>query len=336
MGKIKKTFYSICLFIVPLLIFLPACSIKKFAMNQMAKALTNQTSSTMLSGEDFDLSGKVVRLSGDIEGLGIVKTYEKGVFISIVSLTGEEERQIRLVGRYKIVVLASNKNEYTELSARNAIVEKIVEEIPLSISQEMPPTGQAAAKSWPSSFIGVVFPYNGFNAKYTRSSQALEGTATLPGGLGIGVVLGDSSRVFGFEFSYTRSSAEVAFSTFTNLEVKEKATWNMLNLDIKLHLIPNPPIRPYLLAGVGYFWLTPENEHLFGQTPLWDGAFGVLGLDLGGGLEFRPARAFSIAGTIVYRLFDGTTIWATGASPMFSYRMWGNGLNFTASARIHF
>jgi predicted anti-sigma-YlaC factor YlaD len=48
----KKTFLSCCSLMVSLLVFLPACSIKKLAMNQVANALTTQTSSTVFSGDN--------------------------------------------------------------------------------------------------------------------------------------------------------------------------------------------------------------------------------------------------------------------------------------------
>jgi predicted anti-sigma-YlaC factor YlaD len=48
----KKTHSAIPFLLVPALIFLPACSIKKLAMNQVANALTTQTSSTVFSGDN--------------------------------------------------------------------------------------------------------------------------------------------------------------------------------------------------------------------------------------------------------------------------------------------
>jgi predicted anti-sigma-YlaC factor YlaD len=48
----KKTFLSISVIIAPVLIFFPACSIKKLAMNQVANALTTPTSSTVFSGDN--------------------------------------------------------------------------------------------------------------------------------------------------------------------------------------------------------------------------------------------------------------------------------------------
>jgi hypothetical protein len=48
----KKSFFAIYLPVMLVLFFLPACSIKKLAMNQVANALTTQTSSTVFSGDN--------------------------------------------------------------------------------------------------------------------------------------------------------------------------------------------------------------------------------------------------------------------------------------------
>jgi predicted anti-sigma-YlaC factor YlaD len=48
----KKSLFTISLHLVPILIFFPACSIKKLALNQVANALTSQTSGTVFSGDD--------------------------------------------------------------------------------------------------------------------------------------------------------------------------------------------------------------------------------------------------------------------------------------------
>ena len=48
----KKSCFSFLFLILPALIFLPACSIKKIAMNQVANALTGSSSSTVFSGDN--------------------------------------------------------------------------------------------------------------------------------------------------------------------------------------------------------------------------------------------------------------------------------------------
>ena len=48
----KKTFSAITLPVALVLLFLPACSIKKLAMNQVANALTAESSSTVFSGDN--------------------------------------------------------------------------------------------------------------------------------------------------------------------------------------------------------------------------------------------------------------------------------------------
>ena len=48
----KKSYSAIPFLLAPALIFFPACSIKKLAMNQVANALTTPTSSTVFSGDN--------------------------------------------------------------------------------------------------------------------------------------------------------------------------------------------------------------------------------------------------------------------------------------------
>jgi len=48
----KKYFFSFYIIIVPTLLFSPACSIKKIAMNQVANALTGSASSTVFTGDN--------------------------------------------------------------------------------------------------------------------------------------------------------------------------------------------------------------------------------------------------------------------------------------------
>jgi predicted anti-sigma-YlaC factor YlaD len=48
----RKSFFFFHLLALPILFFSPACSIKKLAMNQVANALTDQTASTVFSGDN--------------------------------------------------------------------------------------------------------------------------------------------------------------------------------------------------------------------------------------------------------------------------------------------
>ncbi len=48
----KKAFFSLCFFILPALFFSSACSIKKFAINQVANTLTGNTSSSVFTGDN--------------------------------------------------------------------------------------------------------------------------------------------------------------------------------------------------------------------------------------------------------------------------------------------
>ena len=264
----------------------------------MAKALTNQTSSTVLSSEDSDLSGKVVRLSGDIEDLGIVKAYEKGVFISIVSLTGEEERQIRLVGRYKIVVLASNKNEYAELNARNAIVEEIVEEKSLSIPQAVPSpripttaTGFYIEPMFSTSVLGGQFDGN----SYISDGEEIFLMPKFGTGSGVGVNVGGKWSGGSGGFYYFRASHPGTF-----LGANAPGSYSAIGLRLTRQFILNSRLQPYILMTFNLPRIVvPDGAATSNRTS--DAIFTGLGLDFGVGLVFHVTPKVYIRAGAVYR-----------------------------------
>jgi predicted anti-sigma-YlaC factor YlaD len=84
----KKSFFSIYLFIILVLVFLPACSIKKLAMNQVANALTDQTSSTVFSGDnDPELVGDALPFAIKLyESLMVANPSHQGLKLKTGSL----------------------------------------------------------------------------------------------------------------------------------------------------------------------------------------------------------------------------------------------------------
>jgi predicted anti-sigma-YlaC factor YlaD len=84
----KKSFFSIYLIMVPVLIFLPACSIKKLAMNQVANALTDQTSTTVFSGDnDPELVGDALPFAIKLyESLMVANPSHQGLKLKTGSL----------------------------------------------------------------------------------------------------------------------------------------------------------------------------------------------------------------------------------------------------------
>jgi predicted anti-sigma-YlaC factor YlaD len=83
-----KSFFSFCSLLIAVLIFLPACSIKKLAMNQVANALTDQTSSTVFSGDnDPELIGDALPFAIKLyESLMVANPSHQGLKLKTGSL----------------------------------------------------------------------------------------------------------------------------------------------------------------------------------------------------------------------------------------------------------
>jgi predicted anti-sigma-YlaC factor YlaD len=84
----KKSVFLIYLLAVSVLLFLPGCSIKKLAINQVANALTNQTSSTVFSGDnDPELVGDALPFAIKLyESLMVANPSHQGLKLKTGSL----------------------------------------------------------------------------------------------------------------------------------------------------------------------------------------------------------------------------------------------------------
>lgn len=71
-----------------------------------------------------ELVGKVIKITGEIEGLGIVLDFKAHDFLTLTSLNRSETRYLRLTGvKYKIFLLAESEEEYKRLDAAGLIRE---------------------------------------------------------------------------------------------------------------------------------------------------------------------------------------------------------------------
>jgi predicted anti-sigma-YlaC factor YlaD len=84
----KKSFFFFLLLALPMLFFSPACSIKKLAMNQVASALTDQTSGTVFSGDnDPELVGDALPFAIKLyESLMVANPSHQGLKLKTGSL----------------------------------------------------------------------------------------------------------------------------------------------------------------------------------------------------------------------------------------------------------
>jgi opacity protein-like surface antigen len=179
---------------------------------------------------------------------------------------------------------------------------------------------------WNTGYAGIVFPYNHFEGQYHSKNSIVISNTKFSSGMGIGIILGFKHKIFGFEASYNRSKGDLSFTKLNQNIIDGKIHLDLMNWDFQFHPI-NTRLRPYLLAGLGFYWLTPVNNSDFMYTPLYDGNLDCFGYNLGGGIEYRPARAISIAGTAIYRYFD--------QSALMVYYFMGKGVDFSINVRFH-
>lgn len=189
-----------------------------------------------------------------------------------------------------------------------------------------------------SFFLGIALHHFGFNAKFTRSKVDGEFDAKFQSAIGMGAVLGVNYKLLGLDVNYMRVSSDMNFTNANKVKVSGKVSCNALNSDFKLFLIRESLVQPFLLAGIGIIWLTPDDKEVFGATPLWDDTFTMLNLDLGLGANLFLASNISLTGNMVYVLFGGFSSVGSlsGSHPVITYDMNGSCINFNLSARLYF
>jgi hypothetical protein len=211
------------------------------------------------------LTGKVVRITGDIEGLGIVVAYDKGAFVALRSLDGKEERQIRLVGRYKILLLAEDAEAYRALAEKGAVEGRVVEESAGTAAAGPPaPANPAAARPGVPPIISYPTPHLDAVARDHKTSRLVSGAVELLiGGIALAVsgkgdagsrsttlLVGGGLSVLGLKNIVFRSAAETAHDRVEHIEdprAREQAEGDALRA-----LATGGALRRIIS---GFFWL---------------------------------------------------------------------------------
>jgi len=199
-------------------------------------------------------------------------------------------------------------------------------------------TQKAHKERWHTSYAGLVIPYTKFTGTYGKYKSTVSGKVSYPGNIGLGALLGISGKVIGGELSYMRSASEITFTNPSSnpSEHKGKAYWSQLNTDLRLSLTGDSPIRPYLITGLGFLWLRPDNKEFFEVTPLWNGAIDGICLNLGGGIQVRLAKAISMSGIVVYQPFGFSDLLNWPNLSLIIYHMQGKELKCQVSVQVHF
>jgi hypothetical protein len=199
-------------------------------------------------------------------------------------------------------------------------------------------TQKVHKERWHTSYAGLVMPYTKFTGTYGEYHNTVSGNVSYPGKIGFGAILGASGKVIGGELSYMRSASDITFTDPSShpSEHKGKAYWSQLNTDLRLSLTGDSPIRPYLITGLGFLWLRPDNKEFFELTPLWNGIIDGICLNLGGGIQVRLTKAISMSGIVVYQPFGFSDLVGYPNLSTIIYNMQGKELKYQVSIQVHF
>lgn len=116
-------------------------------------------------------------------------------------------------------------------------------------------------------------------------------------GTGIGAVLGFRVPKGALELGYQRSSHDVSGV----IHEEGDAKYNIIDLNFKIDVLARNQIRPYLLFGFGFPWLTIENS-LYDYYSGWeDATFFGLALNVGAGAAYYFRPDLAVDGGILYR-----------------------------------
>jgi outer membrane protein len=193
-------------------------------------------------------------------------------------------------------------------------------------------------------YFGVILPYNTVDGDFDGETayQNVPGSPVeemllvndLDGGLGWGAALGYRLPRLAMELNYLRSKHDQSFGGFDMGE----AELQTLNLDLKYFFLHDKPVQPYLLAGVGYYWLTEEDSafspDVIAPTKVDDATFSNFGLNGGGGVAIYISPRVAVNGGVIFRWTQFTDVqgineWSLKRDLDFTSLTYSVGLTYT-------
>ncbi len=164
-----------------------------------------------------------------------------------------------------------------------------------------------------------------FNGKggYDDMGEIL-GVPDVDNDTGFGFVLGARGAGVALEWGFQRSNHETSSLLLQPGYTTEgpvffdqsEASYNVIDMNLKIDVFTQKRIRPYILFGIGYSWLTIENN-LFDYTEdLWsvepgdedelkgtfdDTTFGAFNLNLGCGVAYYFHPQWAVTTGVIYR-----------------------------------
>ena len=205
-------------------------------------------------------------------------------------------------------------------------------------------------------YVGLTIPQNtfktNFDGKIVQKGQDEVFLPKVGGKYGFGILLGSRYNLLeslGLDYSDVKEGAtEISYIRSTHNASQQgnqgEAVFNMLSLDLKMFFLPKARFQPYIVAGLGYSWLSlkgASSATAFENSAAESEAkFSGLGFNGGLGLMFYFSPQVSVSGGFAWRVmyygdvknvdrFGNTTITSED-------KLEGGGRTFDISMRFTF
>jgi hypothetical protein len=155
-------------------------------------------------------------------------------------------------------------------------------------------TGAYVALSWVHNSIGGDFD----DSMFYYGTSALYNVPEVDSGTGFAIALGGKSEKGAIELSYQRSTHDT-HTAFTDIG-DQKAEYNVVDINFKIDVFAKNRIRPFILFGFGFPWLTIENNMTDGVTYSDEKFTGISG-NIGVGIAFYFHPKWCLNGGLLYR-----------------------------------
>jgi opacity protein-like surface antigen len=155
-------------------------------------------------------------------------------------------------------------------------------------------------------YLGAMFLNNSMSGEFDDSSFLITSTELfdapdIDDSTGFGVVAGFRRDKISFEIDYQRSVHDTSSSfLFFGTAGKSEAAYNVIDLNLKVDVFARKQLRPYVLIGMGFPWITIEDSATDGFS-VYDETFTGIALNTGGGMAYYFHPRWAITAGAVYR-----------------------------------
>lgn len=167
-------------------------------------------------------------------------------------------------------------------------------------------------------YVGLTIPQNtfktNFDGKIVQKGQDEVFLPKVDGKYGFGILLGSRYNLLeslGLDYSDVKEGAtEISYirsaHSASQQGAKNEAVFNMLSLDLKMFFLPKAQFQPYIVAGVGYSWLSlkgaSSSAALENGVTKSEAKFSGVGFNGGLGAMFYFNPRVSISGGFAWRV----------------------------------